>query len=240
MNCATDGVVLQLLHLEALVDDTLASDGSITVDNNGHDLLAVLLLATEEVLLSTATSSNQGVHGLEMRWVSHQSKLDFMAGLAIPSAESGTQMVLDVTSAGVDCLLTLLRGDALELSHDHLHGFAHDIGQSVQTTSVRHSDNKGPGALFDSGVDAEFEAGHEGLATFETEALHRVELASHESTPLMGPVEALVHVNALSLGLLTELDGLKLFSDPITDVAVLNVHELHTDLVTVGLAVCLE
>ena len=149
-------------------------------------------------------------------------------------------MVLDVTSAGVDSLLTLLRGDTLELGHDHLHGLAHDISQSVQTTSVRHSDNEGPGALFDSGVDAEFKAGYEGLATFETEALHRVEFASHEGSPLMGPVEALVHVNALSLGLLTELDGLKLFSDPVANVAVLDMHELHTNLVAVGFAVCLK
>ena len=149
-------------------------------------------------------------------------------------------MVFDITTASVHGLIASLWSDALELGHDHLHGLAHDISQSVQTTSVCHSDNKGPGALFDSGVDAEFKAGHEGLATFETEALHRVEFASHEGTPLMGPVEALVHVNALSLGLLTELDGLKLFSDPVANVAVLDMHELHTNLVAVGFAVCLK
>ena len=39
---ATDRVVVEPLHLEALINDTLASDGSITMHNNRHHGLAVL------------------------------------------------------------------------------------------------------------------------------------------------------------------------------------------------------
>ena len=150
VNGATDSVVLQLLHLEALVDDTLSGDGGITVDHDGDDLLAVLLLTTKEVLLGTSASSHTRVHSLQMRGVSHQSQLDFMACFAISSAESGTQMILDVTSASVDGLFTLLRLNTLELSHDDLHGLAHNVCQSVQTASMGHTDHKGSCTLLDS------------------------------------------------------------------------------------------
>ena len=44
MDSATNGVVLERLHLEALIDDALASDGCITVDHDRYDLLAILVL----------------------------------------------------------------------------------------------------------------------------------------------------------------------------------------------------
>lgn len=66
MNGSADGVVLKFLHLEALVDDALASDGRVTVHHNGHDLLAVLLLPAKEVLLCTCSSLHARVDGFKM------------------------------------------------------------------------------------------------------------------------------------------------------------------------------
>ena len=63
---ATDRVVVEPLHLEALINDTLTSDGSITMHNNRHHGFAVLRFATEEVLLSTATALDARVDSLEM------------------------------------------------------------------------------------------------------------------------------------------------------------------------------
>lgn len=67
----TDRVVFERLHLEALVYDSLASNSCITVNNDGHDLLSVLTLATEEVLLGTGSAHHAWIHSLQVRWVSH-------------------------------------------------------------------------------------------------------------------------------------------------------------------------
>lgn len=51
----------------------------------------------------------------------------------------------------------------------------------------------------------------------------------------MGPVKARVHMNALFLAWLSELDILELVAYPVADLAVLNVHELDSNF----LAICL-
>ena len=172
-----------------------------------------------------------------MGGVGHQRELDFVSSVSVTSAESCSKMVLDVASLGVDGLGTLLWLNTLELGHDCLHGLAHDVGESVKTTSVRHSDHKGAGTLVDGGVDAELEAWNERFAALKTEALHGVEFAGHEGTPLMRPVQAHVHVNALGLGWVAELNGLELFTDPVALLFVLNMHELNANFVAVSFAV---
>ena len=234
---ATDGVVFEGLHLEALVDNTLTGDSGISVHNNRNNLLAIFVLSSEEVLLSAGTTTHTRVDSLQMRWVGHQSELNFMTRFSVASSESCAQMILNITCLGIDGFGTRLRRDALELSHDNLHGLANNISQSVETTSMSHSNYESASTLFHGRVDAELETGNKGFTTLKAKTLHRVEFASHESTPLMGPVKARVHVDSLFLAWLSELDLLKLVSDPIANLAVFNVHELDTNLVTVCLAV---
>ena len=102
---------------------------------------------------------------------------------------------------------------------------------------MSHSNYKGASTLFDGRVNAELEAGNEGFTALEAKTLHRVKFASHESTPLMGPVKARVHVDSLFLAWLSELDLLKLVADPIANYTVFNVHELNTNFLAVCLAV---
>ena len=73
MDGTTHSVVLQSLHLKALVDDALASDRGITMHHDGNNRLAVLGLSTKEVLFGTAATLDEGVDSFEMRWVRHQS-----------------------------------------------------------------------------------------------------------------------------------------------------------------------
>ena len=240
MDSSANSIVLESFHLQALVDDTLASDGGITMHNNRHNSLAILVFAAKEVLLSAATSLNARVHCLEMRRVSHQGQLDLVTGITVAATEGWSQMVLDITSVSKDGLSTLLGGDSLELGHDDFHRLAHNISKSVKTTSVSHADDKGASALLDCRVDAEFQAGDERLAAFETETFHGVELASHEGTPLMGPVQASVHVDTLSFSWFSELNRLEFFADPVANVALLNVHELHANISAVSITVGLD
>lgn len=69
---ATDGVVRERLHLQLLVNDTLTSHRGITVHNNGADCLPVLDCATEGMLLGACSSHNDGVDGLQVRWISEK------------------------------------------------------------------------------------------------------------------------------------------------------------------------
>ena len=56
----------------------------------------------------------------------------------------------------------------------------------------------------------------------------------------MRPVESLVHMDFLTFGLLCELKRLELFSDPVAYLTVLNVHELDSDLTTIGVFISLN
>lgn len=50
----------------------------------------------------------------------------------------------------------------------------------------------------------------------------------------MRPIQASVHVNFFSFGLLSELNGLELLTDPIASFTVLNMHELNTNFTAVS------
>ena len=175
-----------------------------------------------------------------MRWIRHHCNFDFLTRVTVASPEGRTQVILDITAVSCNGLITLLWRDALELSHDDLHGLAHDVSQSIESASVSHANDKSARTFLHGRVDAELEARDEGLATLEAESLHRVELAGHEGTPLVRPIESGVHVDALTLSWLSELDGLELLTDPVASLAILDMHELHTDLAAVSLLVSLD
>ena len=59
-------------------------------------------------------------------------------------------MVLDITSVGVHSLVALVRLDALELGHNDLHGLAHDVGERIQTATMRHADDESARTLLNS------------------------------------------------------------------------------------------
>ena len=142
-------------------------------------------------------------------------------------------MIFDVTSLGIDSFSTLLWLNALELSHDNFHGLPDNVGKCVKSTSVRHTNDKGSGALLNGRVDAEFEARDESFAAFETKPLHRVKFASHEGAPLVRPVETRIHMNAFGFRGFSELNRFKLFTNPVANLAVLDVHKLNGNFIAV-------
>lgn len=148
-------------------------------------------------------------------------------------------MVLDVTSL-LSLRLTLLWRDSLELSHNHFHWLTNDIGKSVESTTMGHTNDENASASLSGSIDHVLEAWHERFTTLEAESLHRVELAGHEGAPRVRPVHSLVHLELLSLGTLLKDSLLKLLTDPVTLLLVLNVHELHSDLSAVRILVSLD
>ena len=149
-------------------------------------------------------------------------------------------MVLDISSLSVNSLSSLLRLNALELGHDDFHRLPDYVGECIESASMGHSNDKGSGALLDCGVDAEFEAWDESFAAFEAKSFHSIKFASHECAPLMRPVQAPVHVNFFTFGLLTELNRFELLTNPSANLTVLDMHELNGYFVAVSITICAD
>ena len=71
--------------------------------------------------------------------------------------------ILDVSTDGASI--------SSKFVEDGLDGLPNDIGQNVETTTVRHADDDVLDTLVDTSVDESLHAGDETLATFETEPL---------------------------------------------------------------------
>ena len=69
MNGSSNGIIIELLHLKALIDDALSGHGSITVNDYGYDLGAIFLFSTEEMLLGSSSTSNHRVYSFQVRWI---------------------------------------------------------------------------------------------------------------------------------------------------------------------------
>lgn len=158
MESSTDGVVLEILHLEALENDTLTSHSGVTVDDNRDNLLTVFLRSTQEVLLSAGSSSHDRVHSFEMRRVSQQRQFDFDT-IFVSSLESGSKMVLDVTRSDI-VFIFMLGHDTLELSHDNFSRLAHHVGENIQSASVGHADDVIATTKLGQSVNSNLQAGH--------------------------------------------------------------------------------
>ena len=97
-------------------------------------------------------------------------------------------MVLDITRLSILNFFSHLWLDSLELSHDDFHRLAHDIGESVESTSVCHTNDESSGALFRGCVDQIFETWNERLTSIKSESLHGVEFGGYELGELVTPI----------------------------------------------------
>jgi len=69
VDCSTDGVVWEVLHLKGLVADTLPRESCVTVNQDWYDLVSadeVFLAGASLMILSSASSHNDRVDTLQM------------------------------------------------------------------------------------------------------------------------------------------------------------------------------
>mmetsp|Transcript_24212 Transcript_24212/g.37290 ORF Transcript_24212/g.37290 Transcript_24212/m.37290 type:complete len:345 (+) Transcript_24212:1000-2034(+) len=95
---ASNLVVLQILHLDALVAHALAGEGSISVDQHRDNSVTILSLLNQalKMVLCSSSSHNNGVDALQVRGVSEHLDGELLA-IAVSSGEAGSKMVLDIT-----------------------------------------------------------------------------------------------------------------------------------------------
>ena len=225
MDRATGLVTLQLGEVEGLLDDALADEGRVAVDEDRDDrqvrVAQVFLLGAHDAL-------QDAVGGLQVRGVGGHVDLGGQAvveGVHAPRA----QVVLDVARSldGVGHVVTL------ELVEDLRVGLARDVGQHVEAAAVRHAD----GDLVDAGArrvsQDVVEQRDQGLAALQREALLAHELGLEELLEGLGADEGAQDV-ALRLGgggLVRALDALL---DPRALLGILDVHVFDADRARVG------
>ena len=218
---ATGAVSLELAHLQGLVDDTLTREGSITMHEDWQDREVVRV--AQSVEFGPADALEDRIDGFEVTRVGGNRRLDGVAG-GCGELTLVTEVVLDVTrSLGVHRL-----GIALELTEDLPVGLADDVGQHVETTTVRHADADLVEAVVGSQVAQCGQQDDGRLATLEAEPLLTDELGLQEGLEDLGLIELVedlqVHLAGEGLVLLLEtiLEPLALLV--VSDVHVLDAH----------------
>ena len=94
-------------------------------------------------------------------------------------------MVFDITRISIFVLTTILGFNALEFGHNNLHWLSDNVGQNVESSSVRHAYNEVSCPFIDCSINSDFKSRNEALASLKTESFHSIEFLTKESTKLM-------------------------------------------------------
>lgn len=221
VDSTTGGVGGKRVESHGLVDDTLGGKSGITVQQHTHGGVEVLLILVV-VLDGASLSENDRVLSLQVRGVGDQGKLDTLTrgGRAL---EVHTQVVLDITGSLVGGL-----GGTSELTEDGLVGLTDDVGEDVQTTTVRHTDDDVLDTVVDTAVDEGLHTGHKGLTTLQTETLVVGELGRKEGLEAVGPDQAVEDAALVIDRVLVGLGNLEAVANPVAGLTVGDVDVLHT------------
>ena len=233
------GEVGDARELHGLVDDSLAGEGRVPVQEDRNYLLLVDVPVPAVVLLGAGLACDDGVDALQVGRVGDQAEMD-LAAVGVGPVHAGSEVVLDVAAdsplarnlLGVDILVVV---GALELGEDEGHRLAHDVGQDVEPAPVGHPDDEAVRAKLGGAVDAPLEGRNDGLPPIQPEALGGVELVGEEGLEGIGEAQALEDVHLLLLVVVQPAGMLDALPDPVALVGVPDVHVLDAQRPAVGL-----
>ena len=92
---AAGRVIGQVRQGERLVDDALAGEGGVAVQQDRHDLLAFVVAAVE--LLGSRFALDDGVDGFQVGRVGHHGQPDVLVRHAVQTLDVRTQMIFHIT-----------------------------------------------------------------------------------------------------------------------------------------------
>lgn len=182
-------------------------------------------LVVLEVLDSTSLAQNDGVGRFQVGRVGDQRKGDLFAGRCGTDVV-GTEMIFNISSRPVVIFITG------ELVKDGLNRFTNDVGEDVETTTMRHTNGDVFDAIVDRAVDECLHTRDESFAPFKAETLLIGVLARDEFLEGFGPNEAIQDHALLFDGVVPRLGCLDAFPDPVTLLLVRYVHILNTNMAT--------
>lgn len=221
VDSATSVVSGEVVEAHGFVNDTLASESGVTVKENAHGAVGVLLVVVV-VQDSTGLAEHNGVLGLQVRGVGNKGELHTLTRRC-GTLEVHAQVVLDIAAALVRRLSA-----ATELREDGLVGLAHNVGQDVKTTSVGHTNDDVLDTVVNRAVDQGLHTRDESLTTLKTETLVVGVLGGKEGFERGRPDHAVQNAALLVNGVLVRLGNLNPLPDPVTLLAIGDVDVLDT------------
>jgi len=228
VNSTTGRVSGERVEAHGLVNNTLSSESSVTVQQHTHGGVELGLIVVI-VLDGAGLSEHDGVLGFQVRGVGNQGELNTLSG-GRGTLEVHTQVVLDVTGA-------LVRGFGRtgEFAEDRLVGLTDDVGENVETTTVRHTNNNVLDTVVNAAVNQGLHTGNERFTSLKTETLVVGELGGQEGLEAVRPDQTVKDAALVIHRVLVALRNLEAVTDPVTGLAVGNVNVLNTIGATVDL-----
>ena len=169
MHSATDGVAIEVHHVEALSNDALTWEGCIAVHQNWNDCGARFV--SEQSLFTATTTHHHRVHELKVRRICGQHNSNTLSRRC--------DVIVRVTLVILDIATTTgkrRRPCFVKLSEDALEIFANDVCEHIESTAMRHAERELLRAECWSCFDDRIKNWNETLAAFESETL-----LAHES-----------------------------------------------------------
>jgi hypothetical protein len=149
--------------VHGLENDSLACEGCVSVQQDGHDFLSLSVASVE--LLGACLSLHDRVAGFQMRGVGDDCQADVLVGDAVEALDVRAQMVLDVSGS-------VVRGfEARELREHLMQRLAADVGEDVQAAAMRHTHDDRLDSQAGGCVNDLLHGRDHDLAALESEAL---------------------------------------------------------------------
>uniref|UniRef100_A0A146YLN3 Uncharacterized protein n=1 Tax=Fundulus heteroclitus TaxID=8078 RepID=A0A146YLN3_FUNHE len=223
---AVGGVGRQVGQVESLVHDALTREGCVSVHQDGHHPVPLVVSAVE--LVGFGLALNHGVHGLQVGRVGHQGQRDVPVRHPVDPPVVHPQVVLHVPGALIGSLQP-----GVELAEDLFQFFTDHVGENVEPTPVRHAHDDVLHAVLRGFIDDGFQGRDQSLASLQAESFLCRPLLLQE---LLKPGGANHASQQRPLLLQSELHhswSLELLPDPLTLIQVVDEHELHADVLAV-------
>src|SRR5581483_3483662 len=228
MQRAADRVTGQPMKIQRFLDNALAREGGVAVNQEGHP--AAALHVAGAILLGARAAERHGIHELEMTRVETERQMDFLAGGALPVG-AVAEVIFHVAAPDIQ-----MRIGFRELAKNLFRALADDVCEHVQPSAMSHAQLDFLDALFTGLLDGQIEQRNETLRTFERKTFCAHELAADEflnGDSVREPREDAELLGAIQAEFV--LRGFHSFPEPATHRQVVNVHELHTDRLAIGI-----
>ncbi len=231
-------VARELREVEGLGHDALAREGRVAVYEDRqvrvvldlHPRLGAVTGSQHQVLLGAHNAFDDGTDRFEVRGVRRHRDVDGHATGILEDA-ARTLVVLDVAAA-LDALGVEV---ALEFAEDVAVGLAHDVGEHVETSAVRHGDHGFARALVRGDVEHRLQRHDRRLATLESESLLAHVARVQEALEDLGFTEGVENMSLL-VDAGHRLHALDPLLDPSLLLGIHDVAVLDADRATVGVA----
>ena len=221
MDGSSSVVAGKSVEAHSFVYDTLASKGSITVQQHAHGGTGFLLVVVV-VQDGAGLAKYDWVFGLQVRRIGNQRQLNTLSRRC-RALEVHSQVVLDVTRS-------LIGGFSAtgEFAEDGLVGFPDDVGQDVEASTMGHTNDDVLDAIIDTAIDQSLHTRDQTLSALKAETLVVGVLCGQESLEVGTPDQTVQDAALLVDRVLERLGHLDALTEPIALLPVRDVDVLDT------------